>query len=334
MPMLNRCPGFTSKPFDTKITKAGTDRHEALEHAIKHGDRAKLDALPDEDKEGVIYAENYILTNTTNEFPMEWESGKGIEVECDGVKITGRWDLINGKQGFDLKWRLPGEGKSYEEQAAFYAYIIMERDGLEEFTYHLIYGYPKVTKIINFTKKKAQEIIEGVVANAAKKEVVPNAYCGWCALSDGRCKAIAETALAVAKDYKNELEKFKANELSNPEQLARALTFIRNLKPFIDEIERMGREYTIVNGGELQGFKVTERAKRQEVTDLNAAFNASGVSNTDFMDCCTLSITKLSDKWASVHEVSKTEAKREIQARLADVFAPKQHVKCLTKVKI
>lgn len=333
LPMVNRCPGFTSKPFDTKNTKAGTDRHEALEEAIKNGNRSKLNALPEDDKDGVIFAENHILLNTTSEFPMEWESGKGIEVICDDVKITGRWDLINGRQGFDLKWRLPGEGKSYLEQAAFYAYIIMERDNLNSFKYSLIYGQPKVVKVIDFTKEQAKKIIEDVVANSKKNDVKPNAYCSWCALSDGRCDAIRSTALVVSDDYREELEKFKANELSDPIQLNRALLFIRNLKPFIDEIERMGREYAIEKGGALNNFRVTERAKKTEVTDLNAAFNASGLSSSDFMDCCSITLTKLYDKWASVHDVSKTEAKREIQVRLADVFAPKQTIKCLTKIK-
>jgi len=333
LPMVNRCPGFTNKPFDNKNTRAGTDRHEALEAAVKNDDRSKLDQLPGEDKEGVLFAEDYIRTNTSSEYPMEWESGKGIEVVCNDVKITGRWDLITGHQGFDLKWRLPGEGKSYLEQAAFYAYIVMERDGLTEFKYHLIYGQPKVVKVIDFTKQQAQEIIEEAVENSKMDAVSPNAYCGWCALSDGRCDAIRETALVVADDYRTELEKFKANELSDPAQLNRALVFIRNLKPFIDEIERMGREFAIEKGGVLDSFKVTERSKKTEVTDLNAAFNASGLSSSDFMDCCSLSLTKIYDKWASVHGVSKAEAKREIQARLANVFAPKQIVKCLTKLK-
>ena len=333
LPMLARCGCFTSKPFNTALTIAGTNRHEALEDAIKNGNRTKLEALPDEDREGVEWAEDYILTHMTKEFPMEWESGKGFQVNCDGAKITGRWDLINGRDGYDLKWRLPTEGKSNTEQAAMYSTVIMHRDSLSKFRYHMIYAQAKVVKVLEFTREQAQKILEDVVANVAKNEQVPNPDCGWCALSDGRCDALHETAMVVGKEYQNELTTYDHKALSDPVQLGRALTFVRNLKPMIEEIERLAKQHTIEKGGSLVGFKVTERSLPAKVKDLNAAFNAVGLPSENFMQACSLVLTRLYEEWASAHSVSKAEAKRECQARLATAFAPKQTVKCLTKIK-
>ena len=40
------------------------------------------------------------------------------------------------------------------------------------------------------------------------------------------------------------------------------------------------------------------------------------------------------DSALQVEGVTKTEAKREVQARLATVFLPQRHIQCLTKTKI
>ena len=80
LPALAKCGAWKSKPFDTKLTSTGRDRHEALEAAFK-GDRTKLEALPTDDREGVEWAEDRIKALISDTWPLEWEKN-GFSEEC------------------------------------------------------------------------------------------------------------------------------------------------------------------------------------------------------------------------------------------------------------
>ena len=71
-----------------------------------------------------------------------------------------------------------------------------------------------------------------------------------------------------------------------------------------------------------------------QVGDLNEAFNLVGLPAEDFMGCCKLTLGKLYDAFASANNVTKKDAKTEVQARLAKVFLPQRHIQVLTKSKI
>ena len=329
LPALAKCGLWKSKPFDTALTKMGNDRHEALEHAVKNNDRTKLDALPAEEAEGVNWAINYVRANTSNTWPMEWEESGTLHV--DGITVTGRWDLVNGPSGFDLKNQLPSDGKSYLPQLALYACMIMHRDGLKNFTYHVMYAAPKVAKVHEFTLEEAENIIGETVANAVKAEATPCSYCSWCDRA-ATCEALNQTAQKVSESFSNELAAYDPKDLTDPVNLSRALTFSRALKPWMEEVERLAKEHAL-SGGELVGFQLKQRAANTRVKDLNGAFNAVGLPAEDFMGCCSITLGKLYDAFASAKGITKAEAKRECQELLAEHLQPKTYIKFLTKSK-
>jgi len=329
LPALSKCGGWQSKPFDTAFTLMGTARHEALESLVKDGDRTKIDALPAIEAEGVEWAADIIRIKTTDNHPMEWEQ-PGTLVAGD-VKVTGKWDLINGSQGFDLKNQFESPGKSYKPQMAVYALMGMDRGGLDSFEFHLLYAAPKIMKTITFTRAQAERIISDIVDNVIKGELKPNSYCSWCNRA-ATCPAMNETASKLSEEFSNELEAYDPKNLADPINLNRALTLSRALKPWMDEVERLAKEHCI-SGGALDGFELKQRALPAKVKDLNEAFNAVDLSATEFMGACSLTLGRLYDTYAHAKGVNKAEAKRTVQALLEDVFLPTAYTQSLTKSK-
>jgi len=329
LPALAECGGWESKPFDTTFTQMGTLRHEALEDLIKNKDRTKFDELPEAEAEGVQWAADYININTTDTHEMEWEQNGTIE--AGDVTIKGRYDLVNGNKLFDLKNQLETKGKSYIPQVAAYALMIMTRDDLETFEAHLLYAAPKVVKTHTFTRAQAEKILSDVVDNVIRGELKPNSYCGWCNRA-ATCPAMTETANKLSEEFTTELEAYDPKNLADPVNLNRALTLCRSLKPFMEEVERMAKEHCI-NGGSLDGFDLKQRALPAKVKDLNEAFNAVGLTSEQFMSACSLTLGRLYDTFAQANDVSKAEAKRTVQALLADVFLPTAYTQSLTKSK-
>ena len=330
LPALAKCGGWLSKPFDTSATLMGTARHEALEDFVKNGDRTKLDALPAEEAEGVEWAADIIKMMTSDEFPMEWEP-KGNSLEAGDIKISGQWDLVNGRMGFDLKGQVETHGKDYTPQIAVYALMAMDRGGFDEMEYHLLYATPKIKKTVVLTRAKAEEILCGVIDKVLEGELNPNPYCSWCARA-ATCPAMNEAAAKLSPEFTGELQKYDPQNLSDPVNLNRALMLCKALKPFMDEVERLAKEH-LVNGGELEGYELKKRALPSKVRDLNEAFNAVGLPAELFMGACSLTLGKLYDVYAQANDVKKAEAKRQVQALLADVFLPTAFTQSLSKRK-
>ena len=324
LPALAKCGAWQSQPFDTKLTLTGRDRHEALEAAFK-GDRTKLEALPTDDREGIEWAEDRINALISDTWPLEWE--KSGKLEIDGMTVTGRWDLMNGPQGFDLKNHTPIEGRSYKPQLALYALMAMHRDDLDEFTYHTLYAARKVAEETRFTRAGAEELVRGIIANVLKGEATPCAYCNWCARA-ATCPALNQTAMVVASDYAAELKAYDPRKMTDPVQLSRALKMARALKPWTQEVERVAKEQAL-SGAVLDGFKVQERVLPAKVTDLNEAFNAVDLSAEQFMECCSLTLGKLYHAYAGAHGVKKATAQRQVKALLSHVFAEPKKTQCL-----
>lgn len=329
LPAKSKCGLWESKPIDTELTKMGTLRHSALEYAIKHGDRTKLEALPAVERENVEWAEDYVRTHTSDTYPMIWEEGG--QLDFDGVKLSGRWDLLNGDNAFDLKNRPPSEGRSFDHQIALYAIMMMSHLGTDRISFHVMYAATQTAKVVEFTIESAEKIVREAIDNAKKGEATPCAYCAWCNLA-ATCPALNDTALKVGQEYSNELAAYDPKDLTNPTNLSRALMFSRALKNWQDQVEALAKEAAL-NGVVLDGFKLTERMLPARVENLNVAFNVIGLPAENFMSACSLSIPKLCDAFASANGVKKAEAKTEVMALLADVLKPRTKTKCLTKTK-
>lgn len=315
------CWQWQSQPFDTQQTSTGTDRHEALEAYFK-GDEKPLEALELEDRDGVEWAIDYIKAHSSESWPMEWEKAGKLTVQSDEIDepitVSGRWDLANGPEMFDLKWRMPTAGKSYDAQCAMYAAMNMARGQQGPITFHVLYGFEKRAEVKQFSLATCDGIINELIESYKKNEATPNPYCGWCGAA-AECPAMNKLALKVADSFDREVELFDPNQILEPPHLAKALKFARALKPWMEAIERHAKE-AVDSGIELEGFKSQQRTTPRKVTDLAAAFAASGLTNEEFVNCCTLKLTELVKAFAEANGLKQAEAKRQINERLADVF--------------
>lgn len=324
------CGAYESKPFDTKITKSGTERHAALETWLRDNDQTLLKTLPSEDREGVEWAYDYIKLNTSAEHLIEYEQSASVEI--DGVKVSGRFDVVSHDQGFDLKWRILTD-KSYEPQIAFYSLMAMAKNKVDHFTYHLLYGQPKIAKIIKFTPQSAEAIVRKSVANAKKGEAKACGWCSWCKHA-ASCPALGQAVVKVSKGWLKEIESFDANQLTDPKMLSTALVIARALKPWQESIEAKAKEAALA-GQALEGFKLTERNLPRKITDLNRAFNIiakeTGMNAEEFMRCCNLQQGNLVDAVAEAMAIPKTKARELVKGLLAEVYQPLQKTKGLTR---
>jgi hypothetical protein len=329
---LAKCGVWSPFPMDTALTKAGNDRHHALQQLVQHGKRSAVDALASlGDREGVEWAASHIEMHTTDGAPQEWE--KSAKLVVDDVTVTGRWDMAQVAGGeaklFDLKNQFPGEGKDYLPQMKVYSEMLMTRDDLRQVEVHILYAAPQVAKVVTITRKEAEHTIIEVIENVRKAEATPCGYCNWCRRS-ATCPALAEAAITVAKEFSHELEMYEPKYLTDPVHLARALRLAYALKPWLNEVERLCKEH-ILDGGQLEGFKTVERAAPTKVADLNAAFNAMELPAEVFIKCCSITLGKLYDTVANTTGVSRAAAKRDVQTRLADVLVTGTKYKYLAK---
>lgn len=331
-PALSKCGVWVSQPFDTAQKSTGHDRHIALEELFE-GNEKPLERLEADDREGVEWVADYIKAHTSDTWPMEWEKqGKltvGDESNPALATLSGRWDLANGPAMFDMKWRRPTDGKSYEAQCAIYAAMNMARGQKGPITFHVMYGFNQYTDVQQYSEERCKEIIENLLESIKKNEATPNPYCNWCG-AVAQCPAMNKLALKVADSFNGEVELFDTNDILRPENLAKALKFARALKPWQEAIERHAKE-AVELGTVLDGFKIQERTTPRKVKDLAAAFAASGLTNEQFVNCCTLRMTELVNAFAQANGMKKAAAKREISERLAEVMEQGTKYKALVK---
>jgi len=320
-PAKLHCWPWESQPFDTKQKSTGTDRHEALESYFK-GDDKPLAGLELEDRDGVEWAIDYIKAHTSESWPMEWEKAGKLKIQSDEIDepliISGRWDLANGPQMFDLKWRLPAAGKSYDAQCAIYAAMNMARGQKGPITFHVLYGFEKKPEVQQYSQQRCDELVGELIESYKRNEAKPNPYCTWCG-AIVTCPAMNKLALKVADSFDKEVELFDPKEISEPKNLAKALSFARALKPWSEAVERQAKE-AVEAGVELEGFKFQSRTTPRKIKDLAAAFAASGLTNEEFVNCCTLKITELVKAYAEANGLKQADAKREINERFESVF--------------
>jgi len=330
-PALIKCGAWQSQPFDTKQKSTGNDRHNALEELFK-GNEEPLGKLEPDDREGVEWAADYIRAHTSESWPMEWEkSGRLVMANnvASDVTISGRWDLANGPEMFDMKWREPSDGKSYEAQCAIYAAMNMARGQKGPITFHLLYGFSRWADVQQYSKNRCDEIILRLLESIKNNEATPNPYCNWCG-AVLQCPAMNKLALKVADSFNGEVELFEPNRLLEPANLAKALKFARALKSWQEGVERHAKE-AVESGIELEGFRVQERTTPRKVSDLARAFQASGLTNEQFVNCCSLKMTALVEAYAEANGVNKAAARREISERLAPVISEGKKYKSLVK---
>lgn len=322
--MVAQCPSFQGS--STTFAEDGTDRHSAL-RLYYHGDDSELVLLDDESQQAVRWAADYIRAHTTDSYPVEWEI-KRQWTRPDFSEAEGTPDVVNGRTIFDFKWR----HRDYTAQMADYAYSLCA-DGVV--TVHLLFGATRKPEVLQFDAEACEKIINPILENAESPHPKPCDYCGWCA-KRLICPALTKPATIVADGYQEpgllDLATWRPSEMmDNPEHLAFALTLWRKvLKKWGESVEFHAMEAATKRGLQLPGYELKSKSGRQFVSDVAAAFAASGLSADEFLKACEVRLNtskKYPDRLgldqlfkAKLEEKSIASAKRKVVQKLGDLI--------------
>lgn len=324
-PALMKCGAFTSPPFvESDAMTAGVTRHDAVEAYFK-GDEGRVENLDTDNKMGVMWAIDYIKSVVTKGEEMRWEIPGKLDVEDDELGkfvFSGRWDMACGPDMFDLKWRLPSEGKSYFAQCAVYALMRLVSDeyNLDYVNFHVLYAEPGTAEVSvwRFDIEKCEEVIGELLESVSKKIAKPNAYCDWCALT-ATCPALVATVKGIDEQQQQMLATFDSLQLQEPNQLAMALRFSEMIKPWQSAIHALAVK-RLEDGEQLgAGIMLKEKKTKRSINDINKALTVSGISKEAFIECCSVAIGKLETAFSAEHNfTSKAAAKRDLAQKLSD----------------
>lgn len=320
LPILKQSPKFVSS--DTAFAEEGTDRHDAL-RAHFLGDDGLLNLLSEEDAEAVRWAADYIrLKAPLSDYPIEWEAELPLILD-DFTEMTGHADAVCHLDVFDLKTR----ERDYEGQMAAYALGRIQQTGGEPVRCHLLFSATKRVEVLTFTAESAERVITSILADINSAPTCrPSDYCGWCK-QKVTCEVLNKRALAVAAGREDwELEQYHASKITEPQEMAKALALANHVTKWADGVKHFALEMVIKQGQQIPGFTLKQKAGKRFCSDVQGAFQATGLEPADFLACCDLrfSTSKKNPNKAGLENIyhkakelpSLAAAKRELKAKL------------------
>lgn len=327
--MLAQCPAF--EPSGGADADLGTDRHSALKAHLQ-GDDSELDLLDDESQVGIRWAADYIRATTSGEWPLELEV-KGSFTAPNFEEIPGTRDAVCGPDVFDFKWR----PRDYTAQMACYAAMQLEK-GFERVRVHVLFGATKQVVKLDFTQEAVDACISPILDGLNDPQPRTCDYCGWCT-KQLVCPQNTKPAEVVGGGYAEpgllDITTWRPSDMMNltdPENvkhLAFALTLWRRvLKKWGESVEFHALEAATKLGLQLPGYELKTRQGKQFVSDVEAAFKASGLEPKDFLKACQVRLNtskKYPDQLGldsifkeRFNEPSAAAAKRTVKSKLGD----------------
>ena len=327
--MLAKCAQFRAGE-SSEFAEKGTQRHALLRVWLDPDDKLKdftcrFDA---DDVDAIEWAADYIkLHAPTSDYPIEVEQRRewlGPEFE----ERAGTPDAVCGWHVFDFKWRQ----RDYSAQMADYALAVFDSNPkFVEAKCHVLYGQSKRHEVMTFTLQSATQVVSRILARAddPHSQPAPNEYCGWCA-KRMTCSAFIDQANRVIENREDwRLSTFHASEITTADEMGKALTIARQLAKWCEAVEHFAKEMQVKQGMTPTGFEMKPTKGRSYITDVAAAFQLLGLTQSDFLACCEPRM-KTSEKYpdklgivdifARVKEMKKAPAKREVEKRLEPVI--------------
>jgi hypothetical protein len=348
--MLAKCPCYESAPVGA-AAEEGTRQHEQLARLL--ADKPFADGA--EIHPGVAWAAEYIQRHTGSGQEDAWHFRLVEErlslVNDDFEEITfGTLDvvaLVNRADGdklvvMDYK---SGEDWSYGPQMAAYARMAMLRYGVAICEVHELYGRYRKAKKYYLTMAET-DCIPGLIAAAQAPDRKPALceFCGWCA-KQGVCQTATDPIVKVATEYEPDgvvaklpladVTTWHASQIADPAQMAIVLQVAEHLGKWADAVKAHARD-AAKNGMAIPGYKLVPGKMRREFVDgIPAVFAASGLSDEEFLSCCTASVTKVEEAMAKQRDMSprSKEAKLEFEAAMGTLVIRRDYDPTLKLVR-
>jgi hypothetical protein len=318
LPALKECPQFDSTGTTSEHADAGTKRHKALEKLLAHNDPLPLQDLPEDERDGVTWAADYIrLHAPMSDHPLETERKRSF-IAPDFSEISGTPDYVCGNHVFDLKWRY----RDYSAQMAAYALMVMD-SGHESVICHVLFGEPQKAYRFDFTRESAESIIGPILESAGKGDPTPCDYCSWCSKSK-TCPALIARANAVVggrDDWK--LEQYHASCIEDTLEMGKALKLARQLADWCEAIEHHAKDMALKRGIVPAGFSLKSRQGNRFIKSVLEAFPKAGLPQDVFLAACEVKLSTLVEAYAGFHGSKKAPAERELEAKLGETVQRK-----------
>lgn len=318
LPALAECSQFESSSEENAYISGGVHRDVALTAHFNEDD-SLLNQLSANDAESVMWAADYIrLKAPMSDYPLELQTPVKITLD-DLSEIVGTPDVMCGRDLFDLKSR----PRNYLAQMAAYAIAMYQRSKLpREFggvRVHLMFTETRTIQTFMITEDEAWAIIRPIIENPI---LAPRAndYCSWCT-KIVTCPAYVEKANAVSvarDDWK--LENYHPADIVDPIQMSRAKKLSKFLRKWCDHVDHCAKQMAIKQGITIPGYIVKEEAGDRHIENLSAAASLAGLPVGKFEQACSVSITQLENVYHEHFKISKAQAKREINRKLATVI--------------
>jgi hypothetical protein len=239
------------------------------------------------------------------------------DVSCRDVMVD-----IKGCFDFDI------ENHYHKPQVQCYSFAQMRDHGYKTIHAAEVYVMPKKERLYDVTFNEGAALIESIMARITDpmKREQPCEYCKWCKHLM-TCRVLNERLLTVQANFAEVKDFFeKVQSLTDPKQMSVVLNFAKileeRLKVVKDAAKKMSDEHAH-DEDYIPGFVRTGRSGDTEISDLNKAFQLSGLTQQMFMNACSISIPKLAEEYRQAHmPISLDNAKKEIRGRLNDVILP------------
>lgn len=326
LPAIDKCACYVSDPTPSEAAEKGTDEHELLANALRGNYEWDDNARP-EVREKIEWAVEQIKMRADGPLVIEKRLtllSENFETLTYGtLDAYSRCREIGRIALFDYK---SGEIRDYNAQLVAYALMLMQTAGQTECHVFILFGrYKKVVEFV-ITREDAQQRIAALIARRRdpNRQPTPCDYCQWCA-NRLTCPPLNQAALAVnagREDWK--LETYHASEITSPAQMAKALRIARMLKGWIDAVEFHAKKM-----GNLPGFVLKDRNGKRFVKSLTDAFQRSGLTQEQFLECCDVSVTALEEEYAKANQMKLAPAKRELATKIGDAIGRGKSFKIL-----
>ncbi|MCD7889414.1 MAG: DUF2800 domain-containing protein [Oscillospiraceae bacterium] len=190
-----------------------------------------------------------------------------------------------------------GNYKDYKPQLHVYARMAMQRYGVNRCECRILFGMDRRYEmfVVNYNETDyIIDIINKINAGQLGEEKA-NEFCCYC-MYQSTCPQTQAIVTAVAKADGYDITGLVDWSIDNatPEKLSQMYTAATWLEKFAERIKE-GVKQKIKDGTEVPGYRFVSITRRS-ITDIPAAFQASGLTQEEFLDACTVSAAKLEKK--------------------------------------
>jgi len=298
-PALVHCRHFRNAGTESANATRGTSQHELLAKILTN------QPIPEDvdanDLACVEWAAQ-VINNCTSAENREVEAGLTL-LDDDWQEVTfGTADVVSitpratGDILVVVDYK-SGSYKEYRPQLHMYARMAMQRHGVNRCECHILYGMDRHDETFRVNYNETNYIIDIINQINADQlgEKKANEFCKYCK-NQPTCPQTQAIVTSVAKAENYDIAGIVDWEIENasPDKLGQMYLALSWLESFADRVKSQIKQKA-QDGTEVPGYHFVS-VTRRSISDIPAAFEASGLTQEEFLDACTVSAAKLEKK--------------------------------------